>query len=64
MVVKDDELLVGDQWEITIVYFLSLLSPLHTRWITVKTFNGSVDVQRVRVTPMDALAFDDGVEVG
>lgn len=30
---------------------------------TVKTFNGSVDVQKVRVTPMDALAFDDGVKI-
>ena len=44
---------------------LSLLfSSLHTRQIIVKPFSGSIDVQKVRVTPMDALAFDDGVESG
>lgn len=41
---------------------LSLLfSSVHTRQIIVSE---SIDVQKVRVTPMDALAFDDGVESG
>ena len=60
LVAQDDKLLVGDQWDFTMVYFLPLA---HKVDHTVKTFNRSVDVQKVRVTPMDALAFDDGVKI-